>query len=236
MARRYIDAVNSVLRGGSHYVTSPFGSRTVNGRAGNHRGIDLVGGDEKAAATDYITAFESGRVTKAVGDIEGSVPSEGNSVVIEHGRGLKTYYYHLKTGTVRVKKGDLVSRGDVIAYMGNTGNSTGAHLHFGIKLNGKWGDPEPYLMGDGDGVFYRSRHLLRSLRRGDKGADVAALQRILNSVLPASLEADGSYGAKTEGAVKDFQRKNSLDADGVFGGKSWQALLFSEREREGADI
>jgi uncharacterized protein YjdB len=56
-------------------------------------------------------------------------------------------YYNIKKGSVTVKKGEYVDAGDVIGRMGATGNVTGAHLHFGIKANGKWVDPAPYIEG-----------------------------------------------------------------------------------------
>lgn len=240
MGKRLVNAVVSVLLSGKHYITSAFGTRTVNGKEGFHNGCDFVGGSEKSSATDHVTAFESGIVTKAVNDVDGKTPSEGNAVIIDHGNGIKTYYFHLKRGSVTVQKGDTVSSGDVIGYMGNTGNSTGAHLHFGIKINNSWVDPLPYITGEKDFGFTRSEHYIRTLKRGYKGSDVLLLQKLLNlyfadsastSTSPSSgmiLEEDGSYGAKTEAAVKIYQSKKELDTDGVFGKKSWSALLSSK--------
>ena len=53
------------------------------------------------------------------------------------------YYYHLSG--YAVSEGDIVRSGQVIAYSGNTGNSTGPHLHFGVTINGEYVDPEDYL-------------------------------------------------------------------------------------------
>lgn len=242
MGKRSITAAVPVLLSGKHYLTSAYGARTVNGKEGFHNGCDFVGGNKKISATDHVTAFESGIVTKAVNDVDGKTPSEGNAVIIDHGNGIKTYYFHLKRGSVTVKKGDAVSGGDIIGYMGNTGNSTGAHLHFGIKINNSWVDPLPYITGEKDLGFTRSKHYLRTLKRGYKGRDVLLLQKLLNlyfadsasesaSPSPSSgriLEEDGSYGAKTEAAVKKYQSQNGLDADGVFDKKSWSALLSSK--------
>lgn len=230
MARKFIECEIPVLKAGVHYLTSGYGERTVNGKKGFHRGCDFVGGTDNRAATDYVVAFESGIVTYATNDVDGKTPSEGNAVYINHGNGIYTYYFHLKRGTVTVKEGDLVARGDVIGYMGNTGNSTGAHLHFGMKLDGEWCDPMPYLDGRITLGHRRSTHKIKNLRRGDKGADVATLQMILNAAADAELTVDGSFGAKTEAAVKNYQADNSLTADGVFGGKSWSKLLHTERE------
>lgn len=67
----------------------------------------------------------------------------GNYVVVDHGEGVLTYYAHLSNITVRV--GQRVSQGDVIGQAGNTGYSFGAHLHFGIMINGSWKNPVNYL-------------------------------------------------------------------------------------------
>ncbi len=67
----------------------------------------------------------------------------GNYVVINHGNGVLTYYAHLSNITVSV--GQKVTQGDVIGHAGNTGYSFGAHLHFGLMINGSWVNPVNYL-------------------------------------------------------------------------------------------
>ena len=69
----------------------------------------------------------------------------GNYVVVNHGDGVLTYYAHLSNITVSV--GQSVQQGQVIGQAGNTGNSFGAHLHFGLRINNKWVDPLKYLEG-----------------------------------------------------------------------------------------
>ena len=225
MAKRYIAATVPVLASKSHYCTSPYGIRTitVNGKTstGTHNGIDLVA----AKGTDYIVAFESGIVTYARGDVTGSTPSEGNSVYIDHGNGYKTYYFHMKTNSVKVKAGDLVRRGQKIGYMGTTGNSTGAHLHFGIKMNNAWVDPEPYLLGKKDMGVERMTITLRTLSQGLRGEDVKTLQQLLNAKIKAGLETDGKFGPLTNAALRKYQAANALVADGKCGPATWSALL-----------
>lgn len=68
----------------------------------------------------------------------------GYGVVISHGSGVQSWYWHLKAVIV-VKAGQVVSRGQVIGYEGNTGNSTGCHLHFAINDHGVWENPRVYL-------------------------------------------------------------------------------------------
>jgi len=225
MAKRLLVAAAAVLASNTHYVTSPYGIRTitVNGKTstGMHNGIDLVA----AKGSDYIVAFESGIVTYARGDVTGSSPSEGNSVYIDHGNGFKTYYFHMKPNTVKVKAGELVRRGQKIGYMGTTGSSTGVHLHFGIKVNGAWVDPEPYLLGKKDMGGDRMTVQLRTLTQGMRGEDVKTLQQLLNAKIKAGLDTDGKFGALTKAALVKYQAANALVADGKCGPATWSRIL-----------
>ena len=87
-----------------------------------------------------VLAAKAGKVTWA-----SSNGGYGQCVIISHGKGNSTLYGHLSGYNVKV--GDMVSQGQVIAYSGNTGNSTGPHLHFGIMENDGWVDPLTYLTG-----------------------------------------------------------------------------------------
>ena len=69
----------------------------------------------------------------------------GYSVVINHGNGIKTRYAHCQAGSICVKVGQSVVQGQMIAKVGNTGNSTGPHLHFEIIYNGSYANPLKYL-------------------------------------------------------------------------------------------
>ena len=104
-------------------LTSPFGD----GRG--HTGIDIA---NKVGTGIY--AAESGVVTFA--SYGGGY---GNYIDIDHGNGYLTRYAHLSSFGVSV--GKRVSRGQLIAYMGNTGRSTGPHLHFEVRTGGRWGTP-----------------------------------------------------------------------------------------------
>ena len=100
-----------------------------------HGGVDLAknGGC-------WIEAAAPGKVIRAGWGNTG----EGYYVAIDHGNGLQTNYYH---GEKRfaVKVGDSVKAGQPILYMGSTGNSTGTHLHFEIRINGVKVNPELYV-------------------------------------------------------------------------------------------
>jgi len=67
----------------------------------------------------------------------------GNTIMIHHGSGITTLYGHLKK--ILVRRGQIISRGEVIGLVGSTGVSTGPHLHYEIRINGKRVDPMNYL-------------------------------------------------------------------------------------------
>lgn len=117
-------------------ISSDFGPRPgpFGGSSEFHEGIDLIG---PHGTPIYATA--SGVVERA----ENS-GGYGNHVVIEHGYGYQTLYAHLSE--ITVSKGDKVQRGQMIAFMGNTGRSTGTHLHYSIYYQGKAIDPKPYMV------------------------------------------------------------------------------------------
>ncbi len=85
-----------------------------------------------------IVAAEAGTVIYS-----GWMSGYGNTIMIDHGGGLVTLYGH--NSSLVVSKGQSVTRGQVIAKCGSTGNSTGNHCHFEVRANGKAVSPEPYL-------------------------------------------------------------------------------------------
>lgn len=102
-------------------------------KKGIHEGIDLVGENH---SLDYIIAHSAGTIVNIRTDYQtndkiGS--SYGNFVKIQHENGYYTLYAHLKYNSIPVKIGDKIKQGNVIGYMGNTGHSLGAHLHFEVR-------------------------------------------------------------------------------------------------------
>jgi murein DD-endopeptidase MepM/ murein hydrolase activator NlpD len=75
----------------------------------------------------------------------------GNFVVVAHSGGLDTLYGHLATSLVKV--GQSVTQGQAVGMEGSTGNSTGAHLHFELRINQRPVDPAPYLPPGGPSPF-----------------------------------------------------------------------------------
>lgn len=116
-------------------VTSPFGWRRhpIFGRRKFHTGVDLAG-----PSRSPIRASDSGHVL-----FTGWYGGYGKVVIVSHGNSLSTLYAHLSS--VAVNKGANVSKGDVIGYEGSTGFSTGPHLHFEVRVNGKPNNPLGYV-------------------------------------------------------------------------------------------
>ena len=119
----------------SAYISSEFGGRTSPGGIGstNHKGRDYAAGTGSA-----IYASASGTVTTVSYNV-----ARGNYVVINHGNGLSTLYQHCSA--IYVSAGQSVSAGQNIAAVGTTGYSTGPHLHFEVRINGKHVNPVPYI-------------------------------------------------------------------------------------------
>ena len=97
-----------------------------------------------------VVATHGGTVVKAGGNGAGDGPAYGNAIVIKHGNGTYSQYAHLSK--VNVKIGQVVKTGQSIAKSGNTGNSSGPHLHFEIRTTANYGsavDPVSFLRDKG---------------------------------------------------------------------------------------
>ena len=107
-------------------VSSPFGIRRAynDGPNSYHGGVDIVG--ETGAP---VVASNQGRVALA-----GPLKVRGNAIIIDHGWGVYSAYYHL--AEVLVMEGQQVGQGDLVGRLGNTGLSTGAHLHWEMRVGG----------------------------------------------------------------------------------------------------
>ncbi len=118
------------------WVTSGFGHRSspFTGHREVHRGIDIAGRMDTPviAPADGVVRYAKDR--RAL----------GNAISISHGYGIETLYGHL--AEFRVKPGEKVRRGQVIALMGNTGRSTGPHLHYQVEVSGKPVNPHNYIL------------------------------------------------------------------------------------------
>lgn len=114
------------------YISSAYGSRW----GSFHRAIDIA--KRGGCYGDRIYAAADGKVTYV-----GYSGTYGKLIKISHGNGLETWYAHCSG--YNVSTGDYVSRGQTIGYIGNTGRSTGPHLHFQVMVNGNYVNPVYYL-------------------------------------------------------------------------------------------
>lgn len=116
-------------------ITSPYGWREhpIFHTQKYHSGIDFGAN----YGTPILAAYDGEVVVSEYSS------SAGNYIMINHGNGLTTVYMHSSKLIAQV--GDYVHRGDTIALVGSTGNSTGPHLHFSVRLNGEYVDPGPYI-------------------------------------------------------------------------------------------
>ncbi len=126
----------------NYYISSGFGSREdpITGRHASHQGLDFVGPER-----EKVLSPSGGKVILA-----GAFSDYGNAVVIDHGMGITTRYGHLSA--VKVKEGQIVKKGQVIALQGSTGRSTGSHLHYEVRYRNTPLNPKKFLEA-GDSLF-----------------------------------------------------------------------------------
>lgn len=126
----------SVRPSPSKLLTSTFGERTdpyTNHRV-MHKGIDFAAdhGSDVMAPSDGVVIFAGNR------------GAYGKTLVVDHGYGIQTHFSHLSE--FKIELGERVTRGQVIAAVGNTGRSTGPHLHYEVRFNGIPQDPELFIL------------------------------------------------------------------------------------------
>ena len=120
------------------YLTSSFGSRpdpwTCKRRMHHGQDFGVLTGTPVYAPADGVVKSRNGKT------------GYGKTIILNHGYGIKTIYAHLSR--YMVKPGDKVKRGDLIAYSGNTGRSTGPHLHYEVRVNNVPVNPRHYFLTD----------------------------------------------------------------------------------------
>ena len=125
------------MKPGTYRLTSDFGPRSCSGCSTYHNGVDLA-----APSGTPIYAPAAGKVIYS-----GWMTKPGNIVEIDHGGGIVTRHLHQSRIVARV--GQVVTPGQLIGYVGNTGQSFGAHLHFETRINGTAVDPYPFMKQKG---------------------------------------------------------------------------------------
>jgi murein DD-endopeptidase MepM/ murein hydrolase activator NlpD len=201
-------------------VTSGF--RTI--ARPSHHGIDIA-----KEGSIPILAIANAKVTKSYYS-----SSYGNVVFLFHkieGVIYESVYGHMNSREVYV--GEQVRQGQIVGFMGNTGHSTGQHLHFELH-QGRWNyektnavNPLLYIeeeVGDESSkediigvsiVPYPGFYI----RKGSKGIDVQRIQRAVK------VKPDGIFGPITERAVRAYQKRHGLQVDGIVGPKTWSVMF-----------
>lgn len=195
------------IRGGAK-VTSGYRTRT----RPRHNGTDF-----RARTGTPLRAAMSGVIAR------GRTSRAGNWVEIRDGANLAGYS-HLSR--FNVKAGERVKEGDIIGYSGATGNAVGAHLHFYVKVNGNFVNPEIYLTQD------RPTKRTRALQSG--------MRRIFPSYRwhvdykrGSLITVDGYDGPQTDAWVREFQRRVGLPQTGDY---SWGSPTAWRLESYGVDL
>lgn len=161
------------------HISSPFNPRRrhpILRRIVPHNGVDYA-----AATGTPVWAAADGVVT-----FVGARGASGNLVSLRHENGYETHYAHLHRFAAGLERGDRVRQRQVIGYVGSTGRSTGPHLHFGLKRNGRFIDPQAEL--NGPGRMMPAAYLTR-FRRHVRALD-AELERIPVAPAPAEPEPE----------------------------------------------
>src|SRR5690625_568654 len=192
-------------------VTSPFGWRKhpIHGNKSFHTGIDLVK-SHKAP----IEAFAGGTVLFAgFGKTGSGFGGYGNVVLIKDKDGRGQVYAHLDS--VAVKKGQTVKKGQVIGYQGNTGQSTGSHLHFEVRKKAESSPPYGWIAN-------RENNCLEPTNYIDNYNKVSNNKS--SAKKGANLKVDGKWGNDTTRAM---QRYFGTPADGILSGQSKNSVTNS---------
>lgn len=129
-----ITPVKGILTSGFGYRSDP----VTHGR-GDHQGVDIA-----AAPGQPVRASADGIVMRA-----GTIGGLGKAIYLAHGYGVTTRYGHMSK--VEVRPGQRVKRGDIIGRVGNTGRSTGYHLHYEVRQDGQPVNPLVYILDNGGG-------------------------------------------------------------------------------------
>lgn len=218
--------VTQPLEGNLH-VTSGYGPRWGK----QHRGTDY-----RAKSGTSVRSVESGTVRTAAFKNNAC----GGTIIVKHDNGYRSSYCHLSK--INVNNGDRIEKGDIIGLSGGgrrdkgKGNSTASHLHFGLKLNGRWVDPEDHVnksdlvvINDIDSVdnplvdreetsIYLWDGCGEKACRGGSGpkekegiVEIMQQNLINNNYILPKFGVDGRYGPETLKAVNAFQKDHNFE-------------------------
>ncbi|MBQ6686942.1 MAG: peptidoglycan DD-metalloendopeptidase family protein [Bacilli bacterium] len=208
------------------YISSNYGLRVIDGKRSYHQGIDIAA----SCQSNVVIAVKAGKVKKSYNgcDNNGYYQSKcgggyGNYIYIEHEDGTMSRYAHLYPDSITLKSGDTVKQGEKIGLMGNSGSSTGCHLHFEILINGSNVDPLNHVSATNprpqshqsslivnDNVANAEetkREICRSLKNGGYSDDAVAGMLV-------NIEAEGSFKLNN---LEGCYEKDNCCYDGTYG-------------------
>ena len=190
----------------------------INGQYSNHKGIDIAADCQ----SNVIVATKAGTVTASndTCDNSGGYGNNcgggyGNYVIIDHWYGTSSVYAHMYPNSVNVSVGNTVKQGEKVGLMGNSGSSTGCHLHFEIRLNGVQVNPLEYISADNPRPV--NQYTLASVDDNSSSPaenKVAICKSLLNSGfsknavagMMVNIEAEGSFQTNNlEGCYEENQ-------------------------------
>ncbi|WP_299831193.1 phage tail tape measure protein [uncultured Metabacillus sp.] len=204
-------------------VTSKFGQQE-GFRSSPHKGLDLANGKQG----DPVKSLRSGKVITAAYS-----KSAGYWVVVQQDDGTVAKYMHLQKG-LDVKAGQTVSAGQKLGEVGNTGRSTGAHLHLQIEQNGKAIDPQKYM----NGLSSTTSGLVSNLEAADNAQ--MELMQGQQAIAQINDQIQQLYGEIVNSRIAEYQRERDLLNDNIAvyergmsiyiqGSKDWQTM---QQQRE----
>lgn len=189
-------------------ITSTFGPRTIEGVSGNHGAIDIGG----TCNSDVIIASKDG-VVKTVNnscDNNGYYQNPcggglGNYVIIEHDDGTESRYGHMYPDSITVSVGDNVVQGQKIGMLGNSGSSTGCHLHYEMRINNVKVDPLKYVDPDNPRPIVNSS--VNIIATGDEGGK----ENVCRSLLASNFSNNAVAGIMVNMAAESSFRTNAVE-------------------------
>ena len=220
-------------------------------KGASHNGIDLVGA---GYTLDNVVAHSDGTVVGIVSNCNRNTSKTGekiygNYVKIKHDNGMYTFYAHLKYGSLAVKLNQRVTKGTVLGYMGNTGYSFGAHLHFEVRnANNVQIDPTAYVSADLPMVTDNNQNIVQdttyTVKSGDTLSEIAMkygttyqeLARI-NNIANPNVIYPGQVIKINGTAEKIYTVKSGDTLSGIASkyGTTWQKLYEKNKSVIGND-
>ena len=141
------------------------------GFTSSHFGVDFGWNSNNGGPYHDIVAIDDGTVTAVVDGYGNTYPNNriyGNYVLIDHGNGYSSLYAHALNGSIKVKRGQRVTAGQVLCKMNNSGYSNGNHLHFELRKSGTKIDPLPHLIALPEQKISPNSALLDRIKRGEE--------------------------------------------------------------------